>query len=318
MATILVADDDQLLRAIIRDHLDRAGHRVLEAGDGIAAIDIALDERPECLLLDVMMPLARGLEVVRRVRQEQAWHPVIAMVSARTRVTDRLNALDAGADVYIEKPFEPETLLAVIERHLRESARSRIVDVLGPIWTAVAVERLALDAVARRSPSRINTARVQELFADLVARNVGRMPMFGIDSAGGSVGAMRLIWEDALRALLRDATDRPIPTVTDLTAPDAWAAAERLIGNETLARHRASLTSTGRGDGVTGAWSRTLRSALGSADATAALTGRCRAALDQILRPGDAQPVATLDPLQTLWLAIAEETVAAECVEEPA
>lgn len=334
MATILVADDDQLLRAIIRDHLERAGHTVLEAGDGIAAIDIALDERPECLLLDVMMPLARGLEVVRRVRQEEAWHPTIAMISARTRVTDRLNALEAGADLYIEKPFEPEALLSVIERRLGEAAPSRMVDVLGPIWTAMAIERLARAAVARRSATRIDPARVQGLFADLVARSVGRMPVSEIDPAGGSVGALQLIWEDTLRALLRDASDPPIPTVTGLTAPNAWEAVEQLIGNESLARHRASLEgkpardpgrtepaeirSNGPGRGVDGGWSQVLRTVLSSADATAALTGRCRGAFDEILRADDAGRVSKLHLVEALWLALAEHATVAHRVEEPA
>jgi DNA-binding response OmpR family regulator len=342
LATILVADDDQLLRAIIRDHLERAGHTVLEAGDGIAAIDIALDERPECLLLDVMMPLARGLEVVRRVRQDEAWHPTIAMISARTRVTDRLNALEAGADLYIEKPFEPETLLSVIERRLAEAAPSRMVDVLGPIWTAMAIERLARAAVARRSATRIDPARVQGLFADLVARSVGRVPVSEIDPAGGSVGALRLIWEDTLRALLRDASDPPIPTVTGLTAPNAWEAVEQLIGNESLLRHRASLEgnrtrdpgrtepaevvlpgpaeirSTGPGRGRDGGWSQVLRSVLSPADATEALTGRCRAAFDGILRADDAGRASNLDPLEELWLALIEHATVTQRVKESA
>ena len=342
MATILVADDDQLLRAIIRDHLERAGHTVLEAGDGIAAIDIALDERPECLLLDVMMPLARGLEVVRRVRQEAGWHPTIAMISARTRVTDRLNALDAGADVYFEKPFEPDVLLAVVERRLTQAAPSRIVDVLGPIWTAVAIERLARDAVARRTAGRVDTGQVEELFADLVGRSIGRFPALDLAAAGGSADALRLIWEDTLRALLRDAGDQPIPMVTNLAGPDAVAAVERLIGHESLARHRAALSghptsarsgagriqpAAGRPDGAGAvrwdsggnAWTRTLRRVLGGGGAgTADLTGAFRGALGEILRDDSAPRVVRLDPLQTLWLALAEHDVGSRRVKEPA
>ena len=67
MSTILLADDDQLLRLIMRERLERAGHEVLECGDGFAALEIAMDARPECLVLDVLMPLSRGLEVVRQV-----------------------------------------------------------------------------------------------------------------------------------------------------------------------------------------------------------------------------------------------------------
>lgn len=315
MATILVADDDQLLRAIIRDHLERADHAVLEAGDGIAAIDIALDERPDCLLLDVMMPLARGLEVVRRVRQEEEWRPTIAMISARTRVTDRLNALDAGADVYFEKPFEPETLLSVVERHLRDSAPSRIVDVLGPIWAAVAIDRLACAAVTRRAPVHIDTTRIEGMFADFVAGSLGSAP----DDATAPDAAVRLLWEDTLRALLDDATDQPIPTVTGLATPAVWASVERLIGDASLARHRATL----RGirpvrDTVAPGWSRTLREALVGPEATAAVTSRVRGALDEILRTDDATGFSNLDPLRTLWLAIANQHLGPQRVEEPA
>ncbi len=122
MATILVADDDQLLRAILRDQLERADHAVLDAGDGIAAMSIALDEQPDVLVLNVMMPLARGLDVVRRVRRQDGWRPANVMISARTRVTDRLNAMEAGADAYFEKPFVPDELLQTITRLVADTA----------------------------------------------------------------------------------------------------------------------------------------------------------------------------------------------------
>ena len=320
MATILVADDDQLLRAIIRDHLERADHTVLEAGDGIAAIEIALDERPECLLLDVMMPLARGLEVVRRVRQEESWHPTIAMISARTRVTDRLNALDAGADVYFEKPFEPDVLLEVIERHLAQTVPSRLVDVLGPIWTAVAVERLVRDALARRSTGRLHPDRVQELFAHLVARSVGRLPASDPDPTEVSTDAARLMWEDTLRVLLRDAREEPIPTVTDLATPDALAMVERLIAGESLARHRvelgrATIRRPHPGGDVDPRWSEVLRVVLGDGDPAPAPAAARPTGFDAILRAGGP---ASLDPLQALWIAIAGQPGSSRRVEEPA
>jgi two-component system response regulator MprA len=315
LASILVADDDQLLRAIIRDHLERADHTVLEAGDGIAAIDLALDERPDCLLLDVMMPLARGLEVVRRVRQEEDWRPTIAMISARTRVTDRLNALDAGADVYFEKPFEPEALLAVVERHLRDAAPSRIVDVLGPIWSTIAIELLARDAVTRRSPARIDTTRVERMFADLVAGSIESAARD--DGAHSSDATVRLLWEDTLRALLVDAIDEPIATLPGLTAPDAWAAVEQLICDASLARHRTTLGGMRPDrDRITSAWSRRLRDVLGAHESTSEVTRRVRGALDDVLRT-DAPRISSLDPLPTLWLAIANH-VGSQRVEEPA
>ena len=331
MATILVADDDQLLRAILRDQLERADHTVLEAGDGMAALDLALDERPQVLLLDVMMPLARGLEVVRRVRQEDGWHPSIVMISARTRVTDRLNALEAGADAYFEKPFAPDEILQAIERLTTEAEPARYVDVLGPVWATLAIERLAEDAFARRSTEPNRDAQVEELFADLVATNLGRMP--GMQLPGGPAAApMRLLWEDAIRALLRDSTET-VPVVTDVTLPDALEAVERAIGHETLQRHRAHLgpgatlagfwhdvlvqslvtrapaepAPSGLGRATPADWGGRLRHVLEAPEAPDAIVQRWSQVLGESLAPSEPEAPAapTIDPLGPVWLVAA-------------
>jgi DNA-binding response OmpR family regulator len=333
MADILVADDDQLLRAIIRDHLERAGHAILEAGDGIAAMEIALEERPAVLLLDVMMPLARGLEVVRRVRREEGWHPTIVMISARTRVTDRLNALDAGADAYVEKPFAPEALLAVVERHLAESVPARYVDVLGPLWATLAVDRLARDAIVRRTSGPVDHSALEAFFASVVTGALGR-PAAG-PVAGADAAAMRHLWEDVLRALLRDVTEPEVPTVTGMPPLDAVAILERTVAHEALARHRRSL---GGGDplhafwsdvlvgaltaprpgaatdavathaATPGPWGRRLREVLGREPEPADdRVARWSGVLADVLRDDAAavSPVRTVDPLPLVWLAAA-------------
>lgn len=328
MATILVADDDQLLRAILRDQLERADHTVLEAGDGMAALDLALDEHPQVLLLDVMMPLARGLEVVRRVRQEEGWHPAIVMISARTRVTDRLNALEAGADAYFEKPFAPDELLQAIDRLTTEADPARYVDVLGPVWATLAIERLAEDAFARRSTEPNRDAQVEELFAGLVAANVGRMPGMQLPS-GPSAAAMRLLWEDAIRALLRDSTET-VPVVTDVTLPDALEAVERVIGHETLQRHRAHLgpgatlagfwhdvlaeslitrapgepPPSGLGRVTPDDWGNRLRDVLEPPEAPDAIVQRWSRVLGELLAHSEpeAHAAPTIDPLGPVWL----------------
>jgi two-component system, OmpR family, response regulator MprA len=328
MATILVADDDQLFRAIIRDQLERADYTVLEAGDGMAALDLAIEERPDALVLDVMMPLARGLEVVRRVRQQEGWYPAIVMISARTRVTDRLNALDAGADAYFEKPVEPDELLAAIDRLLTDVEPARYVDVLGPVWATLALERLAAEAIGRRSPEPGRTEQVEELFTDLVATSVGRMPIPGLPTGAAGV-AMRLLWEDAIRALLRDSVE-PVPVVTDVTLPDALAAVERAIGDETLRRHgaRLGLSTTladywqsvlgdalsvraprlpSPGSATDDAWSRRLRQVLGHEAPAPEAVSRWRATLGRVLDATGTETTAvpTIDPLGPVWLAAA-------------
>ena len=311
MATILVADDDQLLRTILRDHLERADHEVLEAGDGIAAIDIALEERPEVLLLDVMMPLARGLEVVRRVRQTDGWHPVIVMISARTRVSDRLNALDAGADAYVEKPFEPDALLETVERLLSDVPPARYVDILGPIWATLAIDRLARHAVERRTHDAVDPEQVTALFSNVIGRSLGRAP--GAQAPAEATGpVMHLMWEDTLRALLRDATD-PVPVITEITTPDALAAVQRLMVDQTIARHRTTLE---RPDPLGLLFSDVLDRALTDRPVAPrpprrdAATEEWAARLRAILAPEEtpAKP-SGLDPLQELWLATAEHTL---------
>jgi two-component system response regulator MprA len=338
LATILVADDDQLLRAIIRDHLERADHTVLEAGDGIAAIDIALDERPEVLLLDVMMPLARGLEVARRVRLQEGWHPSIVMISVRTRVSDRLNALEAGADAYVEKPFSPEALLEIVEHQLTDAAPARFVDVLGPVWAALAVERLTADALERRTHVPAGAEQVEAVFTDLVARSLGRIATPD-DPTCAPVDAMRLLWEDAIRALLRDTADPEVPVAGDVGTPDALAAVERLIGREVLHRHRARLGGAppvdlfwsavldealvgprpaadraAPKDATDEMWARRLRAVLGPDPEADGLKRRWSAVLGGVLGAGDQAEggIPTIDPLGPVWLALAGRGATAE------
>ena len=338
MATILVADDDQLFRAIIRDQLERADHTVIEAGDGMAALDLALDERPEVLLLDVMMPLARGLEVVRRVRQQEGWHPVIVMISARTRVTDRLNALEAGADGYVEKPVAPDDLLDTIHRLLTDVAPARYVDVLGPIWATLALERLAERAMARCGGDTERTAQVEQLFAGLVAASIGRVACPTMSSAGA---ALSMLWENALRVLLQDSATS-VPVVTDITSPDILAAVEQTIGDATLRRHRARLgheapltdfwqtivrdalsirgrdttTPRRRTPAADKIWSRRLRDVLRDDDVLDELGARWSVVLRGVLshREHATSTVATIDPLGPVWLAAVERAAQSEII----
>lgn len=214
VSTILLADDDQLLRLIMRERLERAGHEVLECGDGFAALEIAMEERPECLVLDVMMPLARGLEVVRQVRRQEGWTPGIVMVSARTKATDRLNALDAGADIYLEKPIVPDALVEAVARVTVDRLPTRIVDILGPVWATLAMDRLARTATDGSAAER--AAALTARFAQQMRTVLGRT---GPTLPSGPV-ALRVYWEQVLRRLIADAADPEIPTFTDVRVPD--------------------------------------------------------------------------------------------------
>ena len=122
--TILLVDDEPGIVAIARDYLDRAGFRVVTAGDGPNALRLARSERPSLLVLDLMLPGMDGLDVTRALRGDPATRTLpIIMLTARVDETDRLIGLELGADDYITKPFGTSELLARIRTSLRHSNR---------------------------------------------------------------------------------------------------------------------------------------------------------------------------------------------------
>ena len=117
MAHVLVVDDDPKIRDLLRLYLVREGHRVTPAGDGEAALAAARTEKPDLVILDVMLPGMDGVEVCRRLRDESGV-PVI-LLTARTGDADKVIGLDAGADDYVVKPFSPRELMARVRAQLR-------------------------------------------------------------------------------------------------------------------------------------------------------------------------------------------------------
>jgi two-component system, OmpR family, KDP operon response regulator KdpE len=141
---VLVADDDPLIQRLVRTHLDRAGFRVLMAGDGEEALDVAAVEQPDLIVLDLMLPKLDGFEVCRRIR-EFSLVPVV-MLTARGEQVDKLKGFEAGADDYLTKPFAPPELLARVRAVLRRTQQG------GPT-SAPSVVRcgwLTIDFVRRR------------------------------------------------------------------------------------------------------------------------------------------------------------------------
>jgi two-component system alkaline phosphatase synthesis response regulator PhoP len=114
---ILVVDDEPGVVRLARDYLERAGYRVLIAGDGVNALAAARREVPDLIVLDLMLPGMDGLDVCRAIRRESDV-PVI-MLTARVEEADRLIGLELGADDYITKPFSPRELVARVRAVLR-------------------------------------------------------------------------------------------------------------------------------------------------------------------------------------------------------
>jgi two-component system response regulator MprA len=115
---ILVVDDDRSVRESLRRSLAFNGYQVELANDGQAALDAVMAQRPDAMVLDVMMPRLDGLEVCRRMREAGDELPILVL-TARDAVSDRVAGLDAGADDYLPKPFALEELLARLRALLR-------------------------------------------------------------------------------------------------------------------------------------------------------------------------------------------------------
>jgi DNA-binding response OmpR family regulator len=111
-ATILVVDDDPVIQKLLSVNFEMEGYNVVTAGDGVEGLARIADGVPDLVLLDVMMPRMDGLEVVRRLKADltTAMIPVI-LLSAKAQATDVSGGLDAGADDYVTKPFDPLELL---------------------------------------------------------------------------------------------------------------------------------------------------------------------------------------------------------------
>lgn len=116
-ARVLVVDDEDRIRAIVRGYLENDGFEVAEARDGDAALRVARDWHPDLVVLDVMMPGTDGLEVLRQLRTTSVV-PVI-LLTARSEEIDTLVGLSVGADDYVTKPFSPRELVARIKAVLR-------------------------------------------------------------------------------------------------------------------------------------------------------------------------------------------------------
>ena len=123
MPTILVADDEKLLRELLDFRLSQRGYEVVLAEDGREALARLDDDRPDAVVLDMMMPVHDGLDVLRRIRgsDEHGDTPVV-MLTARRAEKDIVGALELGANDYLVKPFMPEELLARLSRLLKVKA----------------------------------------------------------------------------------------------------------------------------------------------------------------------------------------------------
>ena len=121
-ATILIVDDETAIREMIRVGLELAGYECLEASNAQDAHGIIVDQRPDLVLLDWMMPVTSGLELLRRLRRDELTRDLLViMLTAKDDEDNRVQGLDVGADDYITKPFSSRELMARIKAIMRRS-----------------------------------------------------------------------------------------------------------------------------------------------------------------------------------------------------
>lgn len=119
---VLVVDDDKEIVRIVRAYLEKAGYSVLTANDGETALHIIRSDRPDLVVLDLMMPNRDGWSVARLVRADEALAKIpIVMLTARVETDDKILGLDIGADDYISKPFNPNEVVARVRAVLRRT-----------------------------------------------------------------------------------------------------------------------------------------------------------------------------------------------------
>jgi heavy metal response regulator len=167
---ILVVEDERKVASFIRQGLEEEGHAVEVAGDGEAALELILDDRPyDLVVLDVMLPRRDGFEVLKSLREQRIQSPVL-LLTARDTVRDKVMGLDLGADDYLTKPFAFEEFLARVRALLRRGATAP-----APV---LRVADLTLDPSTRevvRGGRRITLTAREYALLEYFLRNVGRV-----------------------------------------------------------------------------------------------------------------------------------------------
>lgn len=185
--TIMVIDDEEQMRKMIRTFLEMEGYKVIEASDGAQALTLLNETEPHLLIVDVMMPFMDGFTFVKEVRLTSEV-PII-FLSARGEKWDQIHGLRLGGDDYIAKPFVPEELLARVQSVLRRAYRKNRGEErlkMGPL----VIDKEAHQATLNGEPLALTRKEFNLLY--LLAKNKGRVY--------SRQQLLSLVWGDSLRS----------------------------------------------------------------------------------------------------------------------
>lgn len=236
MKKILIIEDEATITQLIRLYLEQANYQVLTASDGVAGLEMHARERPDLVILDLMLPVMDGMEVCRRIR---AWaNTPILMLTARQGEEDRIAGLELGADDYLVKPFSPREVVSRVKAILRRSPR------LSDLHTE--------DAHAPLEPVGVQQG---ETTSNLLARNGNQATASGVQGKNiGNVGtAAEEVRYEGLRVNIPARRVEVHGQIATLTAKEfdllvtLASAPERVFTRETLLEHIWGYTFLGDG-----------------------------------------------------------------------
>jgi two-component system alkaline phosphatase synthesis response regulator PhoP len=168
--TILIVEDEESIQRVASAYLEQEGYRVLLTADGSEALEIVREQRPDLVILDLMLPGIDGMEVAARLRQES--EIFILMLTARSEEADRVAGLRIGADDYMTKPFSPRELVARVQAILRRKRQATVSDT-SLRFQHVRVDPERREALAASQVLDLTTTEFDTLLA--LARHAGKV-----------------------------------------------------------------------------------------------------------------------------------------------
>jgi DNA-binding response OmpR family regulator len=214
---VLVVEDDSSIMLGLRINLEAEGYAVLPADDGEKGLVVARAERPDLIILDVMLPKLNGLQVLQTLRREGLLMPII-LLSARTAEMDKVTGLELGAEDYVAKPFSLAELLARVKAALRRGPQTALARPTQHVFGDVCVDVAARTLTRAGNPVEMTATEFDLLVCLIEARGtaLGRDAIFARVWGAGHHGTQRTIdnFVQQLRAKLEPDPQRPRYVVT--------------------------------------------------------------------------------------------------------